>query len=351
MQGKTGSATARLANLHLQTSLALTTRRKEMRWADRGHVGTSRQPEYRPVKVVGKGAFGVVYCARTRDGNLVAIKKVLQDPQYKNRELEIMQVVRNRYCIALHQAFKSIGRSPKEVYLNLVMDYLPSSLHEVVMNYRQNGKYPPIFFVKLYGFQLFAGLVYLHSIGVTHRDIKPENILIDTESGELKICDFGSAKKLHPGERSVSYIASRYYRAPELILDCQTYTTAIDVWAAGCVVAEVLTAGMPMFVGASNIGQLAEIVKVIGPPTEDDLRSFEHRMEFRGFPQQATTVEKKLPAHTPPDLIDLLKRIFVYDPSKRLTARQCLDHPCFDDLFQAGLTMRDGRPLPVLDRS
>ena len=156
MQGKTGSATARLANLHLQTSLALTTRRKEMRWADRGHVGTSRQPEYRPVKVVGKGAFGVVYCARTRDGNLVAIKKVLQDPQYKNRELEIMQVVRNRYCIALHQAFKSIGRSPKEVYLNLVMDYLPSSLHEVVMNYRQNGKYPPIFFVKLYGFQLFA---------------------------------------------------------------------------------------------------------------------------------------------------------------------------------------------------
>lgn len=351
MKGNGGSATARLASLHLQTSLAMTTRRKDIRNMRRGNIGTSRQPDYRPVKVVGKGAFGVVYCARTPDGSLVAIKKVLQNPQYKDRELEIMQMVRNRYCIILHNAFKSMGRNPKEIYLNLVMDYLPSSLHEVVMNYRHNSKYPPLFFVKLYGFQIFAGLAYLHSIGVTHRDIKPENLLVDTESGELKICDFGSAKVLHPGEQSVCYIASRYYRAPELLFNCTTYTTSIDVWAAGCVVAEMLCAGMPLFVGSSNLGMISEIVKVIGPPTEDDMSLYEHSVEIGAFPHQVTTLERKLPGHTTPDLIDLLKRIFVYDPRKRLTARECLNHPFFDDLFQPGLMMRDGRPLPVLDRS
>ena len=94
--------------------------------------------------------------------------------------------------------------------------------------------------VKLYAYQSFRALSYIHSLGYCHRDIKPQNLLVNPESHTLKICDFGSAKRLIRGEVNVSYICSRYYRAPELIFGATDYTTAIDVWSVGCVVAELL---------------------------------------------------------------------------------------------------------------
>lgn len=346
-----GKESSRLANLHLGTALALTTRRRDTaRKSTIRNMVTSRQPEYRPVKAVGKGAFGVVYCARSTTGELVAIKKVKQDPRYQNREYDILRMLQNRHCVSLKNAFKSFGQVAGEVYLNLVMEYFPSSLCDVVTNYRKNGKYPPLFFVKLFGFQIFAGLRYLKSMGICHRDIKPENILVDVESGELKICDFGSAKIIQHGESSVSYIASRYYRAPELLFGCQTYTTAIDVWSAGCVIAEMLMAGTPIFPGASSVGQITEIAKVIGPPSQEDLDSFEHSEDTTVFPKQVTSLKERLPPHTPPDLLDLLEKIFIYNPVKRPDAQECLNHPFFDDLFKGGVTMQNGRPLPVLER-
>lgn len=99
---------------------------------------------------------------------------------------------------------------------------------------------------------MFRGLAYLLGINICHRDIKPQNILVDNTTMILKICDFGSAKKLSPNEVSVSYICSRYYRAPELIFGSQYYTNAIDVWSMGCVVAEMVT-GEPLFPGESAV--------------------------------------------------------------------------------------------------
>lgn len=282
---------------------------------------------------------------------MVAIKKVLQDTRYKNRELEMAAEVKNRYCVLLKDHFMTAGRKPKEVYLNLVMEYLPISVHQFNMGYRKERKYPPLLYVKLFAFQMFAGLNYIHNIGITHRDLKPQNMLCDPQSGECKICDFGSAKRLLPNEKSVSYIASRYYRAPELIFDCEYYTTAIDVWAGGCVLAEMLMAGMPIFPGGSALGQLHEIVKVLGPPTEDDLRSFPHNASLDLANHASTSLEETLPRHTPADLMDLLKKIFVYNPSKRPTAFECMQHRCFDEIMDPELTMPDGRPFPVLDRT
>lgn len=328
-----------------RSSRTTTTQRKSAATAKQS------QPNYKPVKVVGQGAFGVVYCARDADGSLVAIKKVLVDPRYKNRELETMQIVKNQYVINLKNYFKAAGRKPKEVYLNLVMDYLPMSLHQFNMKYRKERKYPPLLYVKLFAFQMFAGLHYLHGIGITHRDLKPQNMLVDPESGDLKICDLGSAKKLLPDEQSVSYIASRYYRAPELMFDCVYYTTAIDVWAAGCCLAEMLMAGMPIFVGGSSMGQLHEIVKVIGPPTEAELSTFQHSADVQVATRASTTLEQVLPHHTPDDLMDLLRKIFVYSPSARPTALECMQHPCFDELFEADMQMPSGRPFPVLGRT
>lgn len=344
---------ARMGNLHLQSSAALTTRSKGTSRKPTAARATCRAPtsEYKPIKVLGKGAFGVVYCSRASNGSLVAIKQVFQDPHYKNRELDILKLLHNKYCISLKNSFKTPGKNPGDVYLNIVMDFLPSSLQQFVMNYRQNRKFPPVFYVKLFAFQLFAGLAYLHSHGITHRDIKPENVLVDVETGELKICDFGSAKMLKSGEPSVAYIASRYYRAPELVMGCQHYTPSIDVWAAGCVIAEMLMAGMPLFVGNTSAGQLTAIIKVLGLPTREDLSAFDRDQTVRIAGHQSTPLEAVLPKHTPDDLLALLKSIFVYDPRKRPTAERILSHRCFDELFTGAKNMPNGRRIPMNGRS
>jgi glycogen synthase kinase 3 beta len=195
--------------------------------------------DYSPIKILGKGAFGTVYSARSPDGTTVAIKKVVQDPNYKNRELDILKLLCHKNCINFKGSFKTAGKVPGEVTLNLVMEYLPFTLQSYSHSFRKLRQCPPQFYIKLFSFQLLAGLAYLHSLGVTHRDLKPENVLVNAETGELKICDFGSAKLLRPNEESIAYIASRYYRAPELLLGSTHYTNALDIWATGRVIQEM----------------------------------------------------------------------------------------------------------------
>lgn len=96
------------------------------------------------------------------------------------------------------------------------------------------------------------GLAYIHGLGICHRDIKPQNVLVDPRTHVLKFCDFGSAKKLVRGEPNVSYICSRYYRAPELIFGATDYSNAIDVWSTGCVIAELILC-QPLFPGESGV--------------------------------------------------------------------------------------------------
>lgn len=106
--------------------------------------------------------------------------------------------------------------------------------------------------VKLYAYQTFRALAHMHAFSIVHRDIKPQNLLVDSHNHQLKLCDFGSAKKITKGEKNVAYICSRYYRAPELIFGATDYTAAVDVWSAGCVIGELLL-GQPLFVGESGV--------------------------------------------------------------------------------------------------
>uniref|UniRef100_A0A672MI49 [tau protein] kinase n=1 Tax=Sinocyclocheilus grahami TaxID=75366 RepID=A0A672MI49_SINGR len=244
-----------------------------------------QEVSYTDIKVIGNGSFGVVYQARLIDSQeWVAIKKVLQDKRFKNRELQIMRKLDHCNIVRLRYFFYCSGEKKDEVYLNLVLDYVPETVYRVARQFSKAKTIIPIFFVKVYMYQLFRSLAYIHSQGVCHRDIKPQNLLVDPETAVLKLCDFGSAKQLVRGEPNVSYICSRYYRAPELIFGATDYTSIIDIWSAGCVLAELLL-GQPIFPGDSGVDQLVEIIKVLGTPTREQIREMNPNYTEFKFPQ------------------------------------------------------------------
>lgn len=127
-------------------------------------------------------------------GEVVAIKKVFQDKRYKNRELQILKGLHHPNCIEMRQFFYTNGDKPDEVYLNVVMDFIPDTLYKVMKNYLKMKQMVPPILVKLYSYQLMRSIAYIHAIGICHRDIKPQNVLVDSTSHILKLCDFGSAK-------------------------------------------------------------------------------------------------------------------------------------------------------------
>lgn len=313
--------------------------------------GSDRPQEvsYTDAKVIGNGSFGVVYQARLVEANeLVAIKKVLQDKRFKNRELQIMRKLEHLNIVKLKYFFYSAGEKKDEVFLNLVLEYVPETVYRVARHYSKSKQTIPILYIKLYMYQLFRSLAYIHSQGVCHRDIKPQNLLLDPDTGVLKLCDFGSAKVLVRGEPNVSYICSRYYRAPELIFGATDYSCQIDVWSAGCVLAELLL-GQPIFPGDSGVDQLVEIIKVLGTPTREQIKEMNpNYSEFR-FPQiKAHPWTKVFRPRTPPEAIQVVSRLLEYIPSARISPLEACAHAFFDELRDPNTRLPNGRELPVL---
>ncbi|KAF4381533.1 hypothetical protein F8388_021161 [Cannabis sativa] len=257
-------------------------------------------------------------------------KKVLQDRRYKNRELQLMRLMDHPNVVSLKHCFFSTT-SKDELFLNLVMEYVPETMYRVLKHYSSMNQRMPLIYVKLYTYQIFRGLAYIHTVpGVCHRDVKPQNLLVDPLTHQVKLCDFGSAKVLVRGEANISYICSRYYRAPELIFGATEYTTSIDIWSAGCVLAELLL-GQPLFPGENKVDQLVEIIKI-----------------FR-FPQiKAHPWHKVFTKRMPPEAIDLASRLLQYSPSLRCTALEACSHPFFDELREPNARLPNGRPLPPL---
>lgn len=313
--------------------------------------GSDRPQEvsYTDAKVIGNGSFGVVYQAKLVESNeLVAIKKVLQDKRFKNRELQIMRKLEHLNIVKLKFFFYSAGEKKDEVFLNLVLEYVPETVYRVARHYSKSKQTIPILYIKLYMYQLFRSLAYIHSQGVCHRDIKPQNLLLDPDTGVLKLCDFGSAKVLVRGEPNVSYICSRYYRAPELIFGATDYTCQIDVWSAGCVLAELLL-GQPIFPGDSGVDQLVEIIKVLGTPTREQIREMNPNYSEFKFPQiKAHPWTKVFRPRTPPEAIQVVSRLLEYIPSARISPLEACAHAFFDELRDPNTRLPNGRELPIL---
>lgn len=315
-----------------------------------GRNGKLKQTiSYMAERVVGTGSFGVVFQAKCLEtGEAVAIKKVLQDKRYKNRELQIMRLFDHPNVVQLKHCFYSTTEKG-ELYLNLVLEYVPETVYRVSKHYSRMNQHIPVIYVQLYTYQICRALNYIHTvIGVCHRDIKPQNLLVNPHTHQLKLCDFGSAKMLVPGEPNISYICSRYYRAPELIFGATEYTTAIDLWSVGCALAELLL-GQPLFPGESGVDQLVEIIKILGTPSREEIKCMNPNYTEFKFPQiKAHPWHKVFHKRMPPEAVDLVSRLLQYSPRLRCTALEACAHQFFDDLRDPNTRLPNGCPLPPL---
>ena len=174
-------------------------------------------------------------------------------------------------------------------------------------------------------------------------------ILTDPETHELKICDFGSAKKLVAGQPNVSYISSRPYRAPELIFGATEYTPAIDLWSGGCVIAE-LVLKQPIFAGDSSLEQIVEIIKVLGTPNKNQIIAMNPEYTEYKFPIiKPESWEKVFKGRgMPKEFMELMDKMLMYAPNKRMKPIYLLGLPFFDELRDKNTKLENGKDLPDL---
>lgn len=312
---------------------------------------SGEEAHYNIERVVGKGSFGVVYQAKdSLAGVQVAMKKVLQDKRFKNRELQIMRTVRHPNIVGLLNYFYTTT-GEHQVYLNLVLEFVPDTIYRVLKQYMKSGRRMPLVIVKLYMYQTLRSLAHIHGEGICHRDIKPQNLLVNPETHVVKLCDFGSAKKLVKGEPNISYICSRYYRAPELIFGATDYTCAVDVWSSGCVLGELLL-GQALFPGDSGVDQLIEIIKALGTPTKEDIKVMNPNYTDFKFPQiKGHPWSKIFGSKESTETIDLVDNMLKYLPNLRFSAIEACAHPFFDELRSPTFSLtaaNSTQPVPPL---
>lgn len=294
---------------------------------------------YEILGVIGEGTYGIVLRARHLPTNtIVAIKKFKDnddDPNIQKtalREIKILKSLRHDNIVCLLDVFR------KSNQLYLVFEYIDHTLLEE-LELQPHGI--TVDKCKNYLYQLITVLQFIHSKNIIHRDIKPENLLV-TKSGILKLCDFGFARSnMQNSSNSVytDYVATRWYRSPELLVGDIHYgdtVHGVDVWAAGCVFAEILT-GQPLFPGDSDIDQLYQIIKTCGQLTTPLLQTFLRNELYIGvkLPQvkHIQSLTQRFPLFSN-DIINILQCCLKYESSERYDCTQLLQHSYFDSYQQ-----------------
>jgi len=292
--------------------------------------------KYDILGVVGEGAYGVVLkCRNKENGEIVAIKKFKESEEDDNvkksilREVKILRSLKHDNVVHLKEAFRRKGK------LYLVFEYVEKNLLEV-LEQKNNGLESED--VRRYIFQMCLAIDYCHKNKIIHRDIKPENLLVNTDKS-LKLCDFGFARFLAQKSSDLTdYVATRWYRAPELVLSCTDYSYPVDMWAIGCILGEI-TDGQPLFPGESEIDQLFVIQKVLGPLTADQMEVCQKNPRFIGvkFPEvtKPETLEKKYLGKLSKKALAFMKVCLKMDPADRISASEALQHPYFEGLRES----------------
>ncbi|KAL2833091.1 kinase-like domain-containing protein [Aspergillus pseudoustus] len=280
---------------------------------------TSRYTDLQPV---GMGAFGLVCSARDQlTAQPVAVKKIMKPfstpvlSKRTYRELKLLKHLRHENIISLSDIFIS---PLEDIYF--VTELLGTDLHRLLTSRPLEKQ-----FIQYFLYQILRGLKYVHSAGVVHRDLKPSNILIN-ENCDLKICDFGLARIQDP--QMTGYVSTRYYRAPEIMLTWQKYDVEVDIWSAACIFAEMLE-GKPLFPGKDHVNQFSIITELLGTPPDDVIQTIcsENTLRFvKSLPKRERQPLATKFRNADADAVDLLERMLVFDPKKRIRADQALAH-------------------------
>ncbi|KAG5469762.1 hypothetical protein CUR178_01901 [Leishmania enriettii] len=293
---------------------------------------------YRLERIIGAGSYGIVIRARdTKSGNcLVAMKRVNKEifdevilAKRILREIKLLAHFNDDNIIGLRNILTPEDPENFE-HFYIVMDIMETDLKQVLRSGQELTEAHIQFFI----YQALRALHIIHSAGVIHRDITPANILVNTNC-DLKICDFGLAKEENDqGEYMTDYVTMRWYRAPELVMEDKDYSTQIDVWGIGCILGELL-GSRPLFQGKDRVNQLDKIIEVIGTPSDADIcavgsSAAQKYLKKKGHRPQPDWRQRYPKASA--EALDLLRRMLVFNPKRRITVLQAMRHPFLEQL-------------------
>ncbi|KAH9440837.1 hypothetical protein Pst134EA_032992 [Puccinia striiformis f. sp. tritici] len=286
---------------------------------------------YVQMEKLGEGTYATVHKGRSRTTNeIVALKEIHLDaeegtPSTAIREISLMKELKHPNIVRLYDVIHN------ETKLMLVFEFMDLDLKKYMDTHggarcsrrHRSSEVLCINFSK--------ALHFVTKTEVLHRDLKPQNLLIN-KRGELKLADFGLARALGiPVNTFSNEVVTLWYRAPDVLLGSRTYSTSIDVWSAGCIMAEMIS-GVPLFRGRDNNDQLTQILRVLGTPDEVTLRRIQTEspeIQLRPFPRVAKISFQSLYPKAHPLAADLLERLLKFDPSQRLSCEDALTHQYF----------------------
>ncbi|XP_039479201.1 mitogen-activated protein kinase ERK-A isoform X2 [Drosophila santomea] len=298
-------------------------------------------PRYIKLAYIGEGAYGMVVSADdTVTNQRVAIKKIspFEHQTYCQRtlrEITILTRFKHENIIDIRDILRvdSIDQM-RDVYI--VQCLMETDLYKLLKTQRLSNDHICYFL-----YQILRGLKYIHSANVLHRDLKPSNLLLN-KTCDLKICDFGLARIADPEHDHTGflteYVATRWYRAPEIMLNSKGYTKSIDMWSVGCILAEMLS-NRPIFPGKHYLDQLNHILGVLGSPSRDDLECIineKARNYLESLPFKPNVPWAKLFPNADALALDLLGKMLTFNPHKRIPVEEALAHPYLEQYYDPG---------------
>ncbi|XP_031282492.1 cyclin-dependent kinase F-4 [Pistacia vera] len=291
---------------------------------------------YKLIKEVGDGTFGSVWRAiNKQSGEVVAIKKMKKkyyswDECINLREVKSLRKMNHPNIVKLKEVIR------ENDILYFVFEYMECNLYQLMKDREKLFSETEI---RNWCFQVFQGLAYMHQRGYFHRDLKPENLLVSKDI--IKIADFGLAREINSRPPYTEYVSTRWYRAPEVLLQSYLYSSKVDMWAMGAIMAELIML-RPLFPGTSEADEIYKICSVIGTPTKDSWA--DGLLLARGinyqFPQLAGVHLSTLIPSANEDALSLIKLLCSWDPCKRPTATEALQHPFFQSCFYVPPSLR-----------